>query len=243
MKNEIWKDIPLESFGERYQVSNLGRVKDKKREIIKLGATQKSGYTLVNLSAKYHSAMFSLHTLVAITFHGEPIGDRNQVNHKNCIKSDNRADNLEWVTAKENNKHARDNGLIPPATPATYGESSRRKMSEGGKRSAERWKNPENRARHSEIITNKFTDPEYRKKHKESLSTPEYKAKWKATTLTPEFQSMKRKLTKKQFSNPEIKERHREAVKLWHFKRKHTPSIMTQFLVPEVLHNYKLVRL
>ena len=42
-----------------------------------------------------------IHRLVAKYFIPNP-NNKKYVNHKNCIRSDNRVGNLEWVTAKEN---------------------------------------------------------------------------------------------------------------------------------------------
>lgn len=47
-----------------------------------------------------------VHRLVCTSFHGEPIGDANQVNHKDGNKANNAADNLEWTTGKENARHS-----------------------------------------------------------------------------------------------------------------------------------------
>lgn len=53
----------------------------------------------------------SVHRLVWISFNG-PILEGLEPNHKNGVKSDNRLDNLELMTHKENMTHASKNGLL-----------------------------------------------------------------------------------------------------------------------------------
>ena len=119
---EIWKDIP--GFEGVYQVSNLGRVKHLKEIqrrtngkticnftlpelILKPYKTGKGdGYQTVSLKRKN----FKVHRLVAEAFCKRMPG-KTEVNHIDCNKENNRADNLEWVTCKENINHAYENGL------------------------------------------------------------------------------------------------------------------------------------
>lgn len=102
---EIWKDIP--GYEGIYQVSNLGRIWSKKMAI-SMKLTNDRGYLRVMLirepkSGEYNSVQ--VHRAVCMAFIPNP-ENKPQVNHKNRIRSDNRLENLEWVTSSENNTHS-----------------------------------------------------------------------------------------------------------------------------------------
>jgi hypothetical protein len=99
MTEEIWKSINLEKFGE-YQVSTNGNVKNNVNHPISIRKFN-SGYRTVRLLNK----SFYVHRLVAVTFIPNP-NNKPFVNHKDGNKSNNILNNLEWVTAAENTKHA-----------------------------------------------------------------------------------------------------------------------------------------
>jgi hypothetical protein len=74
-------------------------------------------YIMYRLSKNGVNRSHMAHRLVAIAFCSPPDGYLAlEVNHKNGIKYDNRANNLEWVTRQENEIHARDvlHALNPP---------------------------------------------------------------------------------------------------------------------------------
>lgn len=100
---EIWKDIP---GYPKYQVSSLGRVKSfmryKNGKHLSPG-TITSGYKQVSLFKDGKKIAIRVHTLVAIAFLDfVPNGQVIVINHINFNKTDNRLENLEVVTNREN---------------------------------------------------------------------------------------------------------------------------------------------
>lgn len=120
---EIWKDI--KNYEGLYQVSNLGRVKSLDRKvktgikyndykiakgkILKLNQ-KRNGYLTVDLSKENKVKTITVHRLVALNFIPNP-KNKEEINHINCKKYDNRVENLEWVTSEENKEHAKLNKL------------------------------------------------------------------------------------------------------------------------------------
>lgn len=117
---EVWKDII--GYKGLYQVSNSGKVKSLHRRrrnkhstaivyerLLKIHISAR-GYIRARLCKNNAYTNFSVHRLVAIAFIPNP-ENKPCVNHINGIKTDNRIENLEWVTLSENAQHAIKNGL------------------------------------------------------------------------------------------------------------------------------------
>lgn len=117
---EEWRDI--KDYEGYYQVSNLGRVKSlarviesksgywyAKREEFLNGSVDSNGYILITLINK-NKKHKRLHQLVAEAFlNHTPNGHKIVVDHIDNDKSNNRVDNLQLITTRENNSKDKKN--------------------------------------------------------------------------------------------------------------------------------------
>lgn len=115
--NEEWRDVT--GYEKLYAVSNLGRVKfypkphARKDNFSKNIRISRCGYGEVRFSKTGDKRrIFLVHRLVGSAFLKKPDDpEKVQINHKDGIKHNNRAHNLEWCDRFENQRHAVKMGL------------------------------------------------------------------------------------------------------------------------------------
>lgn len=109
---EIWRDI--KGWEGVYAISNFGRVYSYRNDLYLAQIPNQDGYLRVRLSNNGFRKMEFIHRLVALHFIDNP-DKKPQVNHKDENRQNNRVDNLEWVTAKENNNYGNHNAKVAKA--------------------------------------------------------------------------------------------------------------------------------
>ena len=103
-------------FNDKYYVTKEGTVHSVPRNGTRKGghtlsqSKDSDGYCVVKLRDKQKVVTGKVHRLVAKAFLPNPL-NKPQVNHKDGDKTNNHVDNLEWVTASENVRHAKATGL------------------------------------------------------------------------------------------------------------------------------------
>lgn len=117
--------VPIQGYEDLYELNESGEVrrktklivcKDGRRKIIK-GRLLKTtvgnhGYKCVTLSKDDKQKSFLIHRLIASHFMGSSLDPKKtDINHKNGVKTDNRIENLEWITRGDNVRHAHEIGL------------------------------------------------------------------------------------------------------------------------------------
>ena len=134
MEKEVWKDVV--GYEGLYMVSSMGRVKSLEREAnIRNGGirtcserilkqTNKNGYKQVSLCKDSHMYTYLVHRLEMLAFVGErPEGM--DVDHINSIRTDNRLENLRYVSRKENINNPNSNIIRPISQYTLQGEHIR----------------------------------------------------------------------------------------------------------------------
>lgn len=96
---EIFK--PVLNYEGLYEVSNQGVIRSIRKNRNMKPSTNYKGYNVVTLYDDGGPRSYLVHRIVYSAFNG-PIPNNLQINHINEVKTDNRLDNLEAVTAAEN---------------------------------------------------------------------------------------------------------------------------------------------
>jgi hypothetical protein len=129
---EQWKEIPgyeglceASSFGRIKSVSTKGQFRIKRKstrreKILSQRLCKKTGYLSISLTdLQVNRKTFLVHRIIGSLFVPNP-ENKEEINHKKGIKTDNRATEIEWSTPSENQIHALKTGL----SSIKYGEES-----------------------------------------------------------------------------------------------------------------------
>ena len=98
------REIKFRAWDGGYKIFEDGKVVGPTKHVLK-GSLDRDGYRVVFLYINKRRRIHAVHRLVARAFLGEKPTPKHQVNHINGIRSDNRVENLEYLTSRENTLH------------------------------------------------------------------------------------------------------------------------------------------
>lgn len=111
---EEWKAVVYEDgfISQKYIVSDMGRIYNKVKGCLYDGSINSGGYKMVYLNEPGLAKPIRIlkHRIVALAFIPNP-DNLDEVNHKDGIKTNNKVENLEWITHRDNILHAHRTGL------------------------------------------------------------------------------------------------------------------------------------
>ena len=197
--------VEVEGFGNRYEISNRGRLWSNISNRYLGHKNKKTGYIhtiLHNEEGEQFTAY--IHRLVAEAFipNDDP-ENKTEINHKNYKRDDNRVENLEWVSHQENMDYSYDNiqeGLKKKWEDQEFREKMKETSSNLMK---ENNKDPEFQVKRLEGLKKKWEDQEFRERKKEGL---------KKRNEDPEFQVKRLEGLKKKWEDEDFRKRRVEAV-------------------------------
>lgn len=109
LEQEEWKSIY--GYEGLYEVSNLGRVKSLRRNLLLSPNSNCRGYLAVTLKRTPNQRKIRINRLVAVTFLETPENFKTyEADHKNGVITDNRASNLQWLTRADHRRITKERG-------------------------------------------------------------------------------------------------------------------------------------
>ena len=106
-----WASQTIESTGCGWQVSSFGRCRNS-RGVVSQGSLHPSGYRYIGISG----VNWPVHRVIMMAFRGLPESQKNWlVHHRDGNKSNNRSDNLEWASHKQNAAYYYQSLTTPPS--------------------------------------------------------------------------------------------------------------------------------
>ncbi len=105
---EIWKSVP--KYEGIYEASNMGEIRNVNTGRVLKPFITHGGYALVSLYKNGKSKSSTVHRIILETFVGEKPSINHCGMHMNGKSSDNRPENLQWGTYKENESHKTKHG-------------------------------------------------------------------------------------------------------------------------------------